>query len=272
MGLKRVLTSIVLIPILFVVVWLLPPAYFVALMVVAAAVGQHELYSMAQSKGIRPVAALGMALGALVIVLVYRPLYPFSGEDAFFWVTLCLLAIMSARLFARRPVDGALEDIAVTVMGILYVAMLFGYQVAIHAGPPGKKWLVLLYLVIWASDTAAYYVGTAFGKHRLYEKVSPKKSIEGLAGGVLASVAVALLCSVWLVPSLSIRGAAVLGSVLALVGTVGDLAESLVKRSVGVKDSGAIIPGHGGVLDRMDSMLFAAPVAYYYYFYHVRIG
>jgi phosphatidate cytidylyltransferase len=146
------------------------------------------------------------------------------------------------------------------------VALLFAFQVAIHsgAGPAGKKWLVFLYLVIWASDTGAYYVGTAFGKHRLYEKISPKKSVEGLLGGVLASVLVAVLCKLWLVPSLGIIEAAVLGAVLALAGTAGDLSESLIKRSAGVKDSGTIIPGHGGILDRMDSMLFAAPVLFFY--------
>jgi phosphatidate cytidylyltransferase len=136
--------------------------------------------------------------------------------------------------------------------------------VAIHAGPAGKKWLVFLYLVIWASDTGAYYVGTAFGKRRLYEKISPKKSIEGLAGGMAASVVVALLCKWLLVPSAGLIEAAVLGAALAAVGTVGDLVESLIKRSAGVKDSGNLIPGHGGILDRMDSMLFAAPVLFYY--------
>ncbi|MHB8845579.1 MAG: phosphatidate cytidylyltransferase, partial [Nitrospirota bacterium] len=175
-----------------------------------------------------------------------------------------VLAVLTARLFSPRPVEGALEDIAVTLLGIFYVAMLFGFQVAIHAGSPGKRWLVFLFLVIWASDTGAYYAGTTWGKHRLYEKISPKKSIEGLVGGTLASAVVAVLCTVWLVPAMGWAEAVFVGALLALVGTVGDLVESLLKRSAGVKDSGTLIPGHGGILDRMDSMLFAAPVLFYY--------
>ena len=263
MSATRVLSSIALVPLLFIVVWLLPPAYFTGLVVVAAAVGQHELYGMAKARGIAPLTAAGIALGALVVINFHRPLYPYLGGP-YFWTTLCVLTVMVARLFSRRPVEGALEDIAVTLLGVFYVALLFGFPVAIHAGPAGKKWLVFLFLVIWASDTGAYYAGTALGRHRLYEKISPKKSIEGLAGGMAASVVVALLCKWLLVPSAGLLEAAVLGAVLAAVGTVGDLVESLFKRSAGVKDSGTLIPGHGGILDRMDSMLFVAPVLFYY--------
>jgi len=263
MSSTRVLTSIVLVPVLFIVVWLLPPVYFAGLALVAAAIGQHELYTMVRSRGIKPLAFIGIALGALIILNAYRPLPPYHGGP-YFWITLCVLAALTARLFARRPVEGAFEDIAVTLFGVLYVALLFSFQVAIQSGSFGKKWLVFLYLVIWASDTGAYYVGTAFGKHRLYEKISPKKSIEGLVGGTLASLLVAVLCKVWLVPALGWFEAGVLGAVLALAGTLGDLAESLLKRSAGVKDSGTVIPGHGGILDRMDSMLFAAPLLYFY--------
>jgi phosphatidate cytidylyltransferase len=263
MNTTRVLSGLALAPLLFVVVWLLPPAYFTGLVVIAAAIGQYELYSMAKARGTAPLTAAGIMLGALIVINFYRPLYPYAGGHLF-WVTLCVLGVMVARLFSRRTVDGAFEDIAATVLGVFYVALLFGFQVAIHAGPAGKKWLVFLYLVIWASDTGAYYVGTAFGKRRLYEKISPKKSIEGLAGGMAASVVVALLCKWLLVPSAGLLEAAVLGAALAAVGTAGDLVESLIKRSAGVKDSGNLIPGHGGILDRMDSMLFAAPVLFYY--------
>jgi phosphatidate cytidylyltransferase len=263
MSTTRVLSSIALVPILFVVVWLLPPAYFTGLVVAAAAIGQYELYGMAKARGITPLTVAGITLGSLIVINFYRPLFPYTGGP-YFWLILYVLTLMTARLFSRRPVEGALEDIAVTVLGIFYVALLFGFQVAIHAGNPGKRWLVFLYLVIWASDTGAYYVGTAFGRHRLYEKISPKKSIEGLIGGMLASMIIAMLCKGWLVASVGLLEAAVLGAFLAAFGTVGDLVESLIKRSAGVKDSGALIPGHGGILDRMDSMLFAAPVLFYY--------
>ena len=263
MSMTRVATGAVLIPILFVIVWYLPPMAFVALAAAAAALGQVELSLMARARGARPLAATGAVLGMLVIVNIARPLLPMTG-GLVFWIALSVLTVLTVRLFARRPVEGAFEDISFTLLGVVYVALLFGYQVAIHAGQAGKTWLVFLYLVIWASDTGAYYAGTAFGRHRLYEKISPKKSIEGLVGGTAASMVTALLCRLWLVKGLGTAEALALGAVLALVGTVGDLSESLLKRSAGVKDSGTLIPGHGGILDRMDSMLFAAPVLFYY--------
>jgi phosphatidate cytidylyltransferase len=266
MSATRVVTSAVLIPLVFVVLWYLPAGWFTALAVIAAAIGQHELYAMARNRGIRPLEAMGILLGALVIVVEFAgtgaPGFPRAGIVTL--LAFCVLAVLVGRLFAPRAVEGALEDTASTLLGIVYVALLFGYQVGIHRLQQGKYWLLFLYLVIWASDTGAFYVGSALGRHRLYEKISPKKSIEGLIGGTIASLIAALLCKLWLVKTLGMIEALLLGAVLALAGTLGDLSESLLKRSAGVKDSGALIPGHGGILDRMDSMLFAAPVLFFY--------
>jgi phosphatidate cytidylyltransferase len=262
MSTTRVLSGLALVPILLIVVWLLPPVYFTLLAVIAAVIGLNELYAMAKARGNAPLAATGIAFGVLIIINAYRPLYASAG-GMHVWIVLSVLAVTTVRMFSRRAVEGALEEISVTLFGILYVALLFGYQISILVGP-GKRWLVFLYLVIWASDTGAFYAGTNLGKHRLYEKISPKKSIEGLIGGTAASAVVAVLGKAWLVQSLGWTEAALLGALLALVGTAGDLVESLIKRSAGVKDSGTLIPGHGGILDRMDSMLFAAPVLFYY--------
>lgn len=263
MSTTRVLTGAVLIPLLLAAVWFLPPSYFRGLVAFAAAVGLHEFYRLAQSGGSRPLALPGVVLGAVLVMgNFYGTRIPGPGLAAY--AALCVIALLTARLFSRRPVEGALNDVAVTLLGIFYVGLLFGFQAAIHTGLQGKHWLLFLYLVIWASDTGAYYVGTAFGRRRLFEKISPKKSVEGFLGGTAAAMVAALLCKAWLVSGLGIVEALVLGAALALVGTVGDLAESLFKRSVGVKDSGALIPGHGGILDRMDSLLFAAPVLFFY--------
>lgn len=259
---KRVLSGLLFLPIFYLVTWRLSPAYFTALVLVAAAMGQYEFYRMARARGIRPQAVLGIILGAFVVLDFYHPL--FSGAGRSFVVAACLPAILVGRLFSRGPVQGALEDIAATLLGVMYAALLFAFQVAIRTGGHGKQWLVFLFFVIWASDIGAYSIGIPFGKHRLYEKVSPKKSIEGLVGALVASAGMALLCRAWFMPPVGTGEAVALGLALAAVGTVGDLAESLFKRAAGVKDSGGVIPGHGGILDRMDSMLFAAPVLYYY--------
>jgi phosphatidate cytidylyltransferase len=259
---KRVISGLLFLPLFYLVTWRLSPAYFTALVLAAVVVGQYEFYRLVRARGINPHAALGVALGVLLVLEFYHPLFPGSGK--FFAVTACTLVIMLARLFSRRPVEGALEDVASTFLGVFYVALLFAFQVAIRTGLHGKQWLVFLYFVIWASDIGAYSIGIPFGKHRLYEKVSPKKSIEGFIGALAAAAGMALLCRVWFMPSVGMGEVVALGLVLAVVGTAGDLTESLFKRAAGVKDSGGIIPGHGGILDRMDSMLFAAPVLYYY--------
>jgi phosphatidate cytidylyltransferase len=259
---KRIISGLLFLPVFYLVVWKLPPVYFTVLVVAAGAVGQYELYRMARVRGHHPSEAWGIPLGALVILNVYHPLLPALGP--YFPVVLSVLLITIARLFSPRPVDGALEDIASTVLGVFYVALLFAYQIGIRIGGDGKQWLVFLYFIIWASDIGAYSIGIPFGRHRLYEKVSPKKSIEGLAGALAASAGMALLCRVWFMPPIGMGEAVGIALVLAVVGTIGDFVESLFKRAAGVKDSGTIIPGHGGVLDRMDSMLFAAPVLYYF--------
>jgi len=259
---KRVISGLLFLPIFYLVIWRLSPPYFTVLVLAAVAVGQYEFYRMARARGINPDTVLGSVMGALVVLESHHPLLFGMGK---IYLAAGLLLIMIVRLFSPRPVEGAVEDISSTFTGIFYVAMLFSFQIAIRMGTNGKEWLVFLYFVIWASDIGAYSIGIPFGKHRLYEKISPKKSIEGFIGALVASAGVALLCRrLWFMPPLGLWEAVVLGLVLAGVGTLGDLTESLLKRAAGVKDSGNLIPGHGGILDRMDSMMFAAPVLYYY--------
>ncbi|HTG01938.1 MAG TPA: phosphatidate cytidylyltransferase [Nitrospirota bacterium] len=259
---QRVITGLLFLPVFYLFAWKLPPSYFTALVIIAAAAGQHEFYRMAAARGARPLQIPGIACGALLILDAYRPLLPELGP--LFIITMAVLLIMVVRLFSPRPVEGALEDVASTALGMLYVAVLFAFLVAIRLSADGRQWLVFLFFTIWASDIGAYSIGIPFGRHRLYEKISPKKSIEGLGGAVFAAAGMALICRIWFMPPVSAAEVVCVAVVLALVGTVGDLTESMFKRAAKIKDSGVIIPGHGGMLDRMDSMLFAAPVLYYY--------
>jgi phosphatidate cytidylyltransferase len=260
---KRVISGLLFLPVFYLVTWELPPVYFAALVAITVIVGQYEFYRMVRAHGAHPQAYLGIMLGALLVLVSYHPLFPNAEK---FFMAASVMLIMVVRLFSRRPVEGAIEDTAHTLIGVFYVAVLFTFQIMVRMGQDGKQWLVFLYFVIWASDIGAYAVGIPFGKHRLYEKVSPKKSIEGLVGALVASVGMALLCRIWFMEKISFGMAEAVGIalLLAATGTIGDLVESLFKRASGVKDSGGIIPGHGGILDRMDSMLFAAPIMYYY--------
>jgi phosphatidate cytidylyltransferase len=259
---KRVISGLLFLPFFYLFTWKLPSVYFTGLVVAAAAIGQYEFYQMAKACGSRPLVVPGIVFGVLVVTDFYPPLSLRMGP--YFAAAAALLAVMVLRLFSRRPVEGAIEDVAGTFLGIAYVALLFAFQVGVRVGVDGKQWLVFLYFIIWASDIGAYSIGIPFGRHRLYEKVSPKKSIEGLLGALVASAGMALLCRAWFMPAIGMAEAVAIALVLAVVGTVGDLVESLFKRAAGIKDSGTLIPGHGGILDRMDSLFFAAPALYAY--------
>lgn len=170
-------------------------------------------------------------------------------------------------LFRIRDISDAAREVAFILLGFLYIPFLLVHLVMLRQTPYGVQWLLVIMLIVMTNDSAAYYTGSAFGKHRLYALVSPKKSIEGAIGGLFGSLCGTLLAKLTFFAQLTFTDALVTAIVVGLTGQCGDLFESLLKRSFGVKDSGTLIPGHGGILDRMDSILFAAPVTYYYVMY-----
>lgn len=162
-----------------------------------------------------------------------------------------------------------LAGVGVTIFGVLYVAFLGGFLVATRIGfddRPGLSTHLLGYffLVIFASDIGAYFAGRAIGKHKLAPAISPGKTVEGLIGGLLAAGVAAAVATWWFFPELPYQFSIPLAIVLAIVGVLGDLAESAMKRGAGAKDAASILPGHGGFLDRLDSLLFGAPILYYF--------
>lgn len=256
----RVLVAIVGIPLVVAVIvtggWLL--AVFCALV---SALGAGELYHMARAKGTVALTPIGIATAALI------PLAMYAGGSAAIpplMVAACLVVLM---LQLVRGIHGAISTLGVTALGMLYPALLLVWLIPLRQWNPASEldgaWLVLALVTgIWICDTAAYFVGRAIGRRRLAPTVSPKKTWEGaLAGGaasILWCTAVVPAVLAWGTPWL---GAAI-GAIIGSVGQIGDLAESVLKRDAGVKDSSAIIPGHGGVLDRFDSVIATAPVVY----------
>ena len=182
-------------------------------------------------------------------------------EEAFL---LFVLGIAVITLFTRRPLVETLPAAGISAGALLLVALPLTYAVRLHGWGEYGPWLLLFALVItWAGDTAAYFAGRAFGRHALAPHLSPKKSWEGSLASVAASILVAVLLQRWLrAPMAFLIGMAVLGNI---AGQVGDLLESAYKRSAGVKDSGSMLPGHGGVLDRIDALILAFPVVWYYW-------
>jgi phosphatidate cytidylyltransferase len=175
-----------------------------------------------------------------------------------------LVCVTSVPLLGRSPLEQSLRDGAMTLFGVLYLGLTLGMLSMTRLLPQGEWLIFFLLLVTWASDTGAYYVGTLYGRHRLAPTISPKKTVEGLVGGLIAAIIAGYIARWWFLPELSGLDCLILAALLTFAGLWGDLAESAMKRTVGMKDSGGILPGHGGMLDRLDSLLFATPVFYYY--------
>jgi phosphatidate cytidylyltransferase len=190
-------------------------------------------------------------------------LEPISVEMGVF---LALLVIPASYVFSKGELDEALPSSAIAVLTTLYIGMLGGSLIRLRQDfPEGPKLVLFLLIVVWIGDAGAYYVGKNFGQHRLSPRISPKKSVEGLIGGIITSTIAAVVIHYTFFPSFPLVHAVIAGVVLSLAGVVGDLAESMWKRSAAVKDSGTLIPGHGGFLDRFDSILFTAPLLYVYW-------
>ncbi len=261
----RVLTAIVAIPIMVSLTWL-GGWPFLVLMVACALLGQVEFYQMASAGGMTPLRTVGLMLGVLIAI---RSVFPLPL--AFGAVAVAVMLIASH--LSDRPTNPP-QSVAITLLGIVYPTLMLTFMVDIRAGgevavgQPGAFWLTMsVFILVWVSDTAAYYVGRAFGKRKLAPQISPNKTWEGAIGGSVGSIAAAVIMGFTVLPFLPVEHCVALAIICGSIGQLGDLAESRIKRLVGVKDSGSIIPGHGGVLDRFDALTVVAPIAYFYLFY-----
>lgn len=223
-------------------------------------IGILEFYRMAERIGYRPAREAGLGAGLLFALAAARP----AAWEPFILPAL-LVYTMLMQLRGGRP-DRGLANTGATLLGALYVGYLFSYMIRLRALPSGPghaegPWPALLVIcVVWAADSAAYFVGLIAGRHKLLPLVSPNKSLEGAGAAVVAGVAGGVAVG-WLF-GLSLPMAGVVGALCAVASVCGDLWESAIKREVGVKDSGWVLPGHGGVLDRFDGLLFAAVTGY----------
>jgi len=259
---RRILTALLLIPPLLAIILLAPPWVFLLLAESVALAAVYEFFEIAKRRGYRPYHATGYLAAALATASFY-PGLP-DGQ----WVLLFLLvAAGTAAVCRANPNPHTLGEAAVTVLGATYAGLLTGSMVGLRLSPPdavGRSWIFFLLLVVMVGDTAALYVGRAIGRRPLARVLSPKKTVEGFVGQVVFSVGTAAAIGPVLIPGLDELHAATLGIVLALLGAVGDLFESLLKRSAGIKDASSLFPGHGGILDRLDSLLFSAPALLFY--------
>jgi phosphatidate cytidylyltransferase len=203
--------------------------------------------------------------GAAVVSVGGAFLIPLLHEVSLGWVSasavlsgVVILACADA-LFFEREIANAPRRIALAVLGAVYPGILLASVLPLRLLARGEWWIVLALTVTWLNDTCAYFAGRAFGRHKLYERISPSKTWEGALGGAAGSIGGAMIVAAVWIPGLPLWGAALIGSGAAVLGPVGDLSESMLKRAYGAKDSGRLLPGHGGLLDRIDALLFNAP-------------
>jgi phosphatidate cytidylyltransferase len=264
---RRIYTVLLVVPFLYGAIRYLPPAAFTGIVAVSGCLCLIELYRLCFQSSFRPFpVAIGL-LGCLA--LIAGPLQPDLVQPG---LLIAVIAVLSIPLLVEVPMLDSLRQGAIVLTGMLYVGLTLSYLVLIRLLPEGEFLLIFLLLVTWAADTGAYYMGTLYGRRLLAPRVSPKKTFEGLAGGLIGATIIAFLARWTFMPEFSHLETIVLAVVLTVAGLWGDLVESAIKRSVGVKDSGGLLPGHGGMLDRLDSLLFSAPAFYYYVTFMGRVA
>jgi phosphatidate cytidylyltransferase len=257
----RTITSVVAIPIVLAVVWLGGWWAFAASALVVI-LGTYELHTMMLHEGYHPLVLISLVLSMLFLVAAMLPMERLVLLES--GLSIALL-ITFPLLFFRKKLDGAMVDWSLTLAIAVYLGwplsllpLLRGYQMGVSNG---FWWVLTALLCVWGFDTGAFFSGHFFGRHKLAPNISPGKTWEGVVGGMIISIAAALLLTVRPL-GVSWYLAILLGGLIALAATLGDLAESLIKRQTHVKDSGQFMPGHGGILDRVDSLLFGVIVVF----------
>ena len=260
--LKRLLSALVLLPVFLLIVVKAPGWMFNALVVVASAAALWELIRLFEQTG-RPIDR-GLALvGGVAVTASFaaaRLIQPL--ELPVFSLLMAVLAVLAAPVWRGTP---DVTRSANTLLAITYIGWLLGFGILLHhTSVVGDELVLYVVGVTWIGETAAYFVGSTMGRRKLAPVISPKKSVEGALAQLLASIATGAAVGAWLLPTCGVALWVGAGALLGVIGQFGDLAESAIKRSAGTKDTGALIPGHGGVLDRIDSLLFNLPAFYYF--------
>jgi phosphatidate cytidylyltransferase len=257
---------------------LFSPTLFAALATVLITIGMVEFCAMARSRGLAPHSVIGASCSIAICFLAWvgRPL------DLLYSLAACTIIVCTFAM--ARTARDAIANIAVTVFGIVYVSCFCSHIISLRMLPldgadatinfGGAGYVIMLLLLLWLGDGGAFFVGTAWGKHRLLPTVSPNKTVEGAIGGLALTLIGSMLIrdagllldgfNVALFPDLGVGQYLLIGAGIAVSGQVGDLVESYLKRDAGLKDTGNLLPGHGGFLDRFDSLAFAAPLLYFF--------
>lgn len=258
--LKRWITGVIAVPILFAIIAYGSEELFALLIMGAALLGMVEYNRMVFGSGLSPEKGETLVVALLILVSAA------TGNKALL-VAILTFAVMAVLMFnllriGKKGLDMA--PVGGVILGVLYIPLLMSHFILLRQTPAGVQWIFLILVLAFSGDIAAYYVGRALGKKKLLPQVSPGKTVEGTIGLVAGSIAGCLVFRQLFLPALPVTHTVILGLVGSIVGQLGDLCESALKRSAGVKDSGTLLPGHGGILDRLDCLMFITPFVYYY--------
>ena len=271
---NRILTALVVLPFLIASI-LISSLWWVFVLLAAAAMvlGLWEFYLLAKRLQLKPDAAAGYVAGAALITISLQNDPAVTLLLVQFVIVVLTAGTLIAATLRGAPFDKMIGSAGATILGVLYVPLLGSHLVSLRTGfspTLSAHLLSFFFLVLMGADAGAYYIGRAFGKHKLAPSISPGKTWEGAVGGVFAALAMAALSHFWFFRELPLKYILPLAVIMTVVGIFGDLAESALKRGAGAKDAANILPGHGGILDRLDSLLFNAPLIYYFarFYFH----
>lgn len=258
--LKRTVTTIVVVPLIFLAILCRGFPFYIVVLIIAL-LGLRELYSIAHKQGYKVSYILGSILTSYFILILVCDIYSLNYYIKNIFITFFLILYLIFQLF-KKNYSKVLAEISITIFGSIYLGYLFSFIIKIKDLPNGNYYLISLLIITWANDVGAYLIGAKLGKNKIFPKISPKKTIEGSIGGIAFSVAAAFFLKNWL--NLAFIELLSLGLIISIIAQLGDLYESVLKRGSKIKDSGNLVPGHGGILDCIDGLIFTAPVFYYY--------
>jgi phosphatidate cytidylyltransferase len=271
---KRLLTALVVLPFLIASI-LIPSLWwlFLLLAVTAMVLGLWEFYLLAKRLQLKPDPAAGYIAGAALVTIAVQNEPAVNVLLVQFVIIALTIGTLIAATLRGAPFDKMIASVGATILGVLYVPLLGSHLIYLRTGfahSLSAHLLSFFFLVLMGADAGAYYVGRALGRHKLAPSISPGKTWEGAIGGVVAALLMAAIAHFWFFRELPLKYIMPLAVVMTLLGIFGDLVESALKRGAGAKDAANILPGHGGILDRLDSLLFNAPLIYYFarFYFH----